>query len=264
MTQNKKTVVITGASSGIGLATAKLFVEKGWQVYNLSRRVPNQAGIRSISTDVTDEASVQAAFAQILEESGSVDALVCCAGFGISGAIEFTGPKEAKAQMEVNLFGTDNCVRTVIPSMRKAGGGHIVLVSSVAGIIPIPFQAWYSVSKASIVSYAGALRNELRPFRIKVGAVLPGDIKTGFTSARRKNETGDDIYQGKIHKAVAQMEHDEQNGMPPAAVAKVIYRQATARSPKPTKIVGTSYQLLGGLIKFLPIRLSNWLVGKLY
>ncbi|MBR1757741.1 MAG: SDR family oxidoreductase [Lachnospiraceae bacterium] len=259
-----KTVIITGASSGIGKACAARFQKEGYQVIDFSRRAKTEGGITGIPTDVTDEAGVIASVGQVVTLYGKIDALVCCAGFGISGAIECTKSSDAKAQMEVNLFGTDNCVRAVLPYMREQKSGHIVLISSVAGVIPIPFQAWYSMSKAAIISYAGALRNEVRPFKIKVCAVLPGDIKTGFTAARQKNEAGDDIYRGKIKKAVAQMEHDEQHGMSPDTVAEVVYQQATKRSPKPTVIVGFTYKLLGALIKFLPIRLSNWLVGKLY
>ena len=259
-----KTVVITGATSGIGRAAAKLFASAGYQVCGISRHAEDDGSIRGYAADVTDEEAVKETFAKIVRDCGLVDILVCCAGSGISGAIEFTRSEDARAQMEVNLFGADNCVRAVLPSMRERRAGRILLISSVAGIIPIPFQAWYSMSKSALISYAGALRNEVRPFRVKVCAILPGDIATGFTAARKKSEEGDDLYGGRIHKAVAQMEHDEQNGMPPEAVAAEILRQAEKRSPKPTVVVGAQYKGLSLLIKLLPIRFSNWLVGKLY
>ncbi len=264
MSDTSKTVVITGSTSGIGRAAAERFLAEGYTVCGISRHAADEGEIRGYAADVTDEAAVRDAFARILKDVGRIDVLVCCAGSGISGAIEFTRSADAHAQMEVNLFGTDNCVRAVIPHMRERRSGRIILISSVAGIIPIPFQAWYSMSKAALISYTGALRNELRPFRIRVCSILPGDIATGFTAARSKSEAGDDVYRGKIRKAVARMEHDETNGMPPSAVADEIFRQASKRRPKPTVVVGTSYKLLAALIKFLPIRLSNWLVGKLY
>ena len=264
MANASKTVVITGSTSGIGKAVAALFASKGYRVCGISRHAADEGAIHGYAADVTDEEAVRRVFARIQKDCGPVDILVCCAGFGISGAIEFTKAADAHAQMEVNLFGVDNCVRAVLPAMRERRAGKILVISSVAGIIPIPFQAWYSMSKAALISYTGALRNELRPFGVKVCAILPGDIATGFTAAREKSEEGDDIYKGKIKKAVAQMEHDETHGMPPEAVAAEILRQAEKRSPKPTVVVGFTYKALSLLIKLLPIRFSNWLVGKLY
>ena len=123
--------------------------------------------------------------------------------------------------------------RAVIPIMRQAGRGRIVNLSSVAAPVPIPFQAYYSATKASVNAYAMALANELRPFGITVCAVMPGDIHTGFTAARRKVSEGDDIYKGRISRSVARMEHDEQTGMDPAKagayIAKVALRERSHR-----------------------------------
>ena len=131
-----------------------------------------------------------------------------------SGAAELTSSADAHAQLELNLFGMDNSVRAVLPQMRAQGGGRIVCMSSIAGILPIPFQLWYSVSKAAIDAYVLALQNEVRPFNISVCAVLPGDIRSGFTGARRKTvEEG--AYAGRVARSVAKMEHDEETGMSP-------------------------------------------------
>lgn len=124
---------------------------------------------------------------RVVQAEGRIDLLICCAGYGISGAAEMTDPQDAHRQLDVNLYGMDAVVRAVVPQMRKQETGRIVLISSVAGMLPIPFQLWYSVSKAAINAYTLALQNELKPFGISVCAVLPGDISTGFTAARKKS-----------------------------------------------------------------------------
>ena len=153
-------VVITGGSSGIGLATACAFRARGDRVYELSRRdTVHNDGIVHISADVTREEAVSVAFRQVAEAEGRVDILVCNAGFGISGAAEFTGNGDAKRLLEVNLFGAVNAVKAALPIMRAQRGGKIICISSIAGLVSIPFQAWYSVSKAAVLSYAAALRD---------------------------------------------------------------------------------------------------------
>ena len=180
---DRKIAVITGGSRGIGLETAKE-LSKSCTVYELSRRGESHDGITHISADVSDENGVAAAIDTIVEKEGRIDILVCCAGFGISGAVEFTDTADAKHQLDVNFFGTVNAVHAVLPHMRKAGGGRIICVSSVAGAIPIPFQTYYSVSKAAINSFVRALSGEVKPYGISVCAVMPGDTQTGL---RRKN-----------------------------------------------------------------------------
>lgn len=252
-----KTVVISGASNGIGLACAAEFAKNGWQVYDLSRSGKNHDGILHITADVTDAEAVEAAFAQIER----IDVLIANAGFGISGAIEFTDSSAVEKQLAVNFIGAHNCVKSAIGKLRE-NGGHILFTSSVAGILPIPFQSFYSAGKAAINSYACALANELRPFGIRVCALLLGDAKTEFK--REKAPIENALYGGIIAKSVAQMERDEQNGMDPAVIAKVFYRAARQKRPKPLKTIGFQYKVFALLHKLLPIRLVNRLLGKLY
>ena len=176
--------------------------------------------------DVTDEASVREAVGQILLERESIEILVNCAGFGISGAVEFTESEQAKAQFNVNFFGTVNVSRAVLPSMRRQHSGHIVNISSVAAVAHIPFQAFYSASKAAVSSYSCALDNEVSPYGVRVTAVELGDIHTGFTQARQKTVLGDDEYGGRISHGVSQMEKDELSGMSPEVIGTYIARIA--------------------------------------
>ena len=199
-----------------------------------------------------------------MEREGRIDVLVNNAGFGISGAVEFTATEDARRLFDVNFFGMVRMNRAVIPHMRAQGGGRIVNLSSVAAPIPIPFQAYYSAGKAAVNAYTMALANELRPFGVTVCAVQPGDIKTGFTAAREKSVAGDDVYQGRISRSVGRMEHDEQTGMDPAVAGRFIAAVAQKRKVKPLYTIGFSYQVFTFLVRILPSRTLNWLVGLLY
>lgn len=260
---DKRIVVITGASSGIGLAAAEGFLKNGDRVYGLSRRECPASGSIGISVDVTNELAVKNAIAHIVEAEGRIDVLICNAGFGISGAVEFTEQSEAKRQFDVNFFGTAACVRAALPYMREKGSGHIIITSSVAGSIPIPFQTYYSATKAALNAFVLATANEVRPYGISICAVLPGDIKTGFTGAREKSSAGENAYNA-LRGSVASMEKDEQNGMPPSAIAKKMLSLSKKKRPKPLSTAGLQYKLFLTLAKLLPARFSNWIVGKMY
>ena len=261
----KQVVLLTGGSSGIGRCTAEYLAKKGCCVYELSRRTPEElSGICHIYADVTDEESVNRAVRDVLEREGRIDILICNAGFGISGAIEFTDTAEAQRQLDVNFFGLVRTVRAVLPVMRKQGGGRIVAVSSVAAVVPIPFQAFYSASKAAIQSYIMALANEVRPFHITALAVMPGDIRTGFTDARRKTLAGDAEDGGRISRSVGRMERDERNGMTPEQAGRFIARAAAGRGKRPLRTIGFGYKLAVLLTKLLPAAWLNRLIGALY
>ena len=257
------TVVITGGSSGIGKATAELFAEKGWQVFEWSRSGKSTDTITHISCDVTKPDEAKAAAGQVLEQAGKIDVFISNAGFGISGAIEFTTSEDAHRQMEVNFFGAFNSVQAVLPAMRERKAGRIIFTSSVAAVLSIPYQSFYSASKAAINALALALQNEVRAFGIYVGVLMPGDVSTGFTAARKKSEQGIDTY-GNIRKAVAAMEKDEQGGMSPRQMAEQLFSIATRRCPAPQYVGGGQYKLFCFLDRILPKRLVNWVVGQLY
>ena len=252
-----KVAIVTGGTSGIGLAAVKALREQGCTVYALSRH-------GDVVCDVSEEQSARAAVQAVLEKESRIDVLVNCAGFGISGAAELTPLETAKKQLDVNLFGTANMVNAVIPAMRRQGGGRIVNTGSVAGFVPIPFQTWYSASKAAVQSYTMAMGNELRPFGITLSAVLPGDTKTGFTAARSKIDDPENLYQGRIQRSVARMEHDEQTGVPAERVGKLIARVALKKRVKPLYIPGLGYNAVNVLMRLLPSGIANALIGTLY
>ena len=242
--KQKKTALVTGGSSGIGRFTASALSQSGYTVYEFSRRDIPIKGVKHMSVDVTDEASVQAAVEQILRERGSIDILVNCAGFGISGAVEFTELKQAKAQFDVNFFGTVNVSR--------------------AAVAHIPFQAFYSASKAAVSSYSCALDNEVSPYGVRVTAVELGDIHTGFTQARQKTVLGDDEYDGRISHSVSQMEKDELSGMSPEVIGTYIARIAQKKNCAPICVAGVKYKILRFLCKILPCTLRGNIVGSIY
>lgn len=259
-----KVVLITGGSSGIGRAAAEYLAGKGCRVYELSRRGKSYGSIVHITADVTDETSVSRAVEQVIHAEGRIDILINNAGFGISGAVEFTDLEEAERQLDVNFWGMVRTVHAVVPYMRKQGGGRIVNTSSVAGSIPIPFQTYYSVSKAAINSFTMATANELRPFGIAVCAVMPGDTSTGFTDARSRSFAGDDVYSGRISRSVSKMEKDERTGGSAASAGAFLGRVALSDSGKVLYTIGAFYTLAVALVKLLPSTIANRLIGLLY
>lgn len=264
MGQARKTAVVTGGSSGIGRAAAAALKNAGCTVYELSRRDIPLEGVTHITADITKEADVEKAVAFVLEKEGKIDLLLNIAGNGISGAVEFTTVEEAKKQFEVNFFGMVNVSHKVLPVMRKQKGGRIVNISSVAAPVPIPFQAFYSASKAAINSYTCALANEVAPYGISVTAIQPGDIASGFTDARTKVIAGDEEYGGRISRSVQVMEHDERNGMKPEEAGSYIAKIALKSKVKPLYAIGFQYKFFCVLMKLLPCALSNKMIGMIY
>ncbi len=250
-------VLVTGASAGIGQACADRLHEAGWAVTGASRRGTTSGGWAGLVMDVDDEASVQAGVAGMLAGHGSVDALVAAAGWGLAGAVEHSALEEAKAQFETNFWGCVRVVKAVLPEMRARGRGRIVLVSSIGGVIGIPFQAFYSASKFALEGFGEALAYEVEPFGVRVTLVQPGNVRTDFTDSRRMAlaSAGDVAYGSALSKAVGQMEHDERNGVPPGEVAAVVQR--ILRSPRPPRrvSVGKAGERAGLVAKrLLPFR----------
>ena len=269
---DKKVVVITGASKGIGRATAKLFLEKGCTVYALSRSGCDLGGVNSVVCDVTDGIQLKKAIDGVYESEKRIDILINNAGSGISGAVEKTVTADARRLFELNFFAPFEAIKYTIPYMRslKSGrginaGGKIINVGSIAGAMHIPFQAFYSASKAAVEALTNCLRGELAPFGIKLTTIMPGDTRTNFTDAREKDFVKEDPdYGERIYNSIKLMEEDERGGMPPEKVAQKIYKAACLKSPKPAYIVGFKYNFFAFLNKALPKRLVQWVLNSMY
>ena len=266
-----QTLVISGGSSGIGKATASLFAERGWRVFELSRHgkdlkdnTQNTKGeIIHIFCDVCDNESPRKAIAEVLTMTDHIDVVISNAGYGISGSVEFTDIEAVEHQMNVNFLGAVRFTQAVLPQLRQQRSGRIIYTSSVAAILAVPYQSFYSASKAAINAMALALANEVKEFGISVSVMMPGDVSTGFTDARDKSTAGEEIYSG-ARKAITTMERDERSGMQPIQMAKLFYRIATCRSPRPQYVGGFSYRTLCFLERLLPKRFVNWIEYQVY
>ena len=258
-----KVLVISGGSSGIGKATASLFAERGWRVFELSRHGVDHDHITHVDCDVCDTVSTQKAIEQVMTLTDHIDVVISNAGFGISGATEFTNIADLEHQMDVNFIGAVRFTQAVLPQLRKQRAGRIIYTSSVAAILAVPYQAFYSASKAAINAMALALANEVREFGISVSVMMPGDVSTGFTDARRKSTAGEEVYH-LAQKAISTMEHDERGGMQPLQMAKLFYHIATCHSPRPQYVGGFGYRVLCFLDRLLPKRFVNWIEYKVY
>ena len=181
--------------------------------------------------DVDDDASVTGLVDRVIQDYGRVDAVLACAGWALAGAVEETPISDARAQLETNFWGAVRLVQAVLPTMRRQGGGRIVLVSSIAGQIGIPFQAFYSASKFALEGYGEALGYEVAPFGIDVTLVEPGNTRTAATDNRRHvgDRGPDGPYRGAVRRAVGLMERDERSGPGPEVVAAAVEDVLTAR-----------------------------------
>jgi len=210
--------------------------------------------------DVDDDESVRVGMAEVVRRHGGVQAVVACAGWGLAGAAEHTPLVAAKDQMETNFWGAVRVVQAALPIMRDQGGGRLVLVSSIGGVLGLPFQAFYSASKFALEGYAEALAYEVAPFGIDVTLIEPGNVCTDFTANRRDvvppaGVEGVDPYAAMVDKAIGLMERDEADGVPPAAVARVIARVLTSRRPRRRVSVGKVDERVGIIGKrVLPYR----------
>jgi len=254
---NKSVILVTGASAGIGRKCATHLASAGWTVIGASRRGTSGDSWRGVPLDVDRDDSVERAFEIVDAEYGRLDAVLACAGWGLAGAAERTPLEDAKAQFETNFWGAVRVVNATLPRLRERGGGHLVLMSSVGGILGIPYQAFYSASKFALEGYAESLAYEVAPFNVHVTLVEPGNFKTDFTAVRRKVElSADDPYRAACEKAITVMERDEVNGADPAKVARVVEKILHSTNPPRRVSVGKIDERMGIMgRRLLPFRL---------
>lgn len=244
-----KVVLITGASSGIGMETAFLFLKDGDVVYACARRLEQMESIRKaggqlIHLDVTSEESMRQCVDFVLEQEGHIDILVNNAGYGCCGAIEDIPMDEVKRQYEVNVFGLGRMIQLVLPSMRKQKYGKIINISSMGGRFTSPFAGWYHSTKYAVESISDALRMELKPWNIDVVLIEPGMIQTNWgviASNNIRQYSGDSAYSDQADHAAVYYEkrYGVQGKLTnPQVIAKTIRRAALSRHPKTRYLVG--------------------------
>jgi len=273
MMNNYKVVLVTGASSGIGKCCAEFLSQQGYRVYGTSRRTdstpseqrPSNTNLfKMIQMDVTDESSVKKGIDYIIARESSIDVVVNNAGFAIIGSLEDTTIAEAKAQLETNFFGALRVCRAVLPVMRRQGTGYIVSVSSIGGLIGLPFQSAYSASKFALEGAMEALRMEVRPFGIQVVLIEPGDFQTEITTQRQKAEKsiGNSAYYNTFQKVLRIVESGERKASTPEPIARLINSIIHMNSPRLRYTVGTfSQRIAVPLKKILPSRLFESLIS---
>ncbi len=258
-----KRALVTGGTSGIGLSIAQALLREGYQVVVAARGEKNvPPGALYLPLDVTDEDSV-ASLASRMERMGGLDVLVQAAGSGIAGAAEDTPLKDARAQFDVGFFGVLAVNRALLPLLRKSRG-RLVLIGSLAGRLPIPYQSHYSASKFALEAYALALRMETARLGVSVTVLEPGDTRTGFTSGRRFALPPGSPYEAGCRRAVSVMERDEESGAPPEVCARAALRVLRMRRPPARCAVGASYRLLVFLTRLLPDRLILYILRLMY
>ena len=262
MKSDKKVILITGASSGIGYDAAQALARQGHRVYAAARRTElmeslQADGVVTMKMDVTDSQSMSEGVRAVMEAEGRIDVLVNNAGYGYLGAIETVSIEEARRQMEVNLFGLAELTRLVLPAMRTQGSGRIINTSSIAGKAVIPFGGWYNVSKFSVEALSDALRMEVRPFGIDVVLIEPGGIKTdwGIIAARHLRDASlGTPYEDHALRMASLLDKGYRGNYlsSPAVVTRAISRAVNARRPHTRYRIGLGSRSLPFFHALLP------------
>lgn len=268
-----KSVLITGASAGIGKIAARKLAEEGYNVYAAARRMEEMeslksSGVHPVRMDLTDSASIHLGLEEILSISGGIDILINNAGYGSYGAVEDVPVDEGRRQFEVNLFGLAEVTRAVLPGMREKRNGRIINISSIAGRIHTPFAAWYHASKHALEGFNSCLRTEVSPYGIDVISVQPGPIRTGWLAISESNllkASGSGAYAGEA-RAVADS-FKRIFSIPfasasPEQVAGIIIKAATVRKPATRYITPASAKLMLFLRWVLPDRMLDFITRK--
>ncbi len=265
-----KTVLITGASAGIGYAAAELLLSRGWKVFAGARRLEKMRPLEAMGAvllrlDVTDEASLKEA-AAAATAGGGLDALVNNAGYGAHGAVEDVPLAEARRQFEVNLFGLARLTQLVLPHMRARGAGRIVNISSIAGKVGMPTGGWYHASKHALEAYSDALRLETAQFGIKAVLIEPGPIKTEWDDTALVNlrkYSGSGAYAPLVERLAEKFRAGYRDGAPgPEKVAAVILRALEARRPAARYAVPFKASLILFARWLLPDALWDFVIRK--
>ena len=250
MMGSQQVALVTGASSGIGQATAELLAASGFTVFGTSRSPEKLEGsFRWLPLDVRSDASVETAVQSLLEQAGRIDVLVNNAGFAQVGAIEETSIADVQAQFDTNVLGVIRVIKAVLPVMRRQGSGRIINVSSVVGQVAPPYMGIYATSKFALEGVSEALREEVRPFGVDVSLVEPSFVKTSIVSQPPTHLIT--AYTPARQAALQALSTSVEKGMQPHMVAQVILHASTTR-PRMRYLVGRDTKVLILLKRLLP------------
>ena len=266
----KNTILITGASSGMGKETALQLIKEGHIVYGAARRVESMKelvdnGGHAIKMDVTNEETIKQGVEQLIQEQGKIDILINNAGYAIYGAVEDTSIEDARRQFEVNIFGLARLTQLVLPHMREQKSGKIINISSMGGKIYTPLGAWYHATKHALEGWSDALRIEVKQFNIDVVIVEPGAIATEFGDVMLEpmlSRSGEGPYSHIAHSmANATRSSYEKKGAssPPSVIANVISKAINAKKPKTRYVAGKMAKPL----MFMRKRLSDRMYDRI-
>jgi NAD(P)-dependent dehydrogenase (short-subunit alcohol dehydrogenase family) len=256
-------IFLTGASVGIGLATAKALVAQGHEVWGTSRdpkRIPEMPHLHAVPLDLADARSIEGAFNTALAEAGNFDVLINNAGSGHFGPAEDLSEKEVASQFQVLVFGHVQLMRLALRTMQTRGEGLIINITSLVDRLPVPFMAAYNAAKAAMAAFTMTIQLELPDPRIHIVDLQPADICTAFNDAITKDEKHDARYQTKLDKTWSAVDRNMKNAPKPELVARHVLKLIDAANPPPRITVGDTFQskIAPLIFRFLPQRVRLW------
>ncbi|MGU3293198.1 oxidoreductase [Williamsia sp. M5A3_1d] len=260
MSTTQPVVLVTGASSGIGLATARRFVSQGYRVFGTSRnprRLPPVEGVTFVALDVTDDTSVTDAVAAVVDQGGRLDVLVNNAGALLVGGAEESSVAQVQQLFDTNFFGVVRMTNAVLPHMRARGTGRIVTVGSLVGFVPTPYNVFYSSSKYALEGYAQGLDHELREFGIRSVLVEPGYTNTAIDATLWMGDSPIEAYEARRVQARTAMADNISGADSPDSIASVVVKAASATSPKLRYPAGATSRLMTRMVRVAPAGLLD-------
>jgi short-subunit dehydrogenase len=247
-----KVIFITGISTGFGKHTSSYLTQKGYKVYGTCRKpCDHDPLVNVLYLDITDLGAIEKCVNEVLEKEGKIDVLINNAGMHTGGAVEVMPWEDIRLQLETNFIGVINTIKTLLPAMRRQGNGTIINISSIGGLMGLPFQGFYSAAKFAIEGVSESLRMELRQFNIKVIVVNPGDFHTNNTVNRKNVFVSGNInaYEQQHRKTLSIIEKDENGGWQPEILARKIYKILEKNRPAHRYVVASFEQRLAVVLK---------------
>lgn len=261
--KNKGIALVTGASSGIGLVTAQSLAREGYRVFGTSRKqVASPSDVTMLVCDVTDEASVKNLIDEVVKQAGRIDLVVNNAGVGLLGGAEESSIDQAQRLFDVNVFGVARVINAVLPVMRKQKSGRIINMSSILGLIPSPFNAYYASTKHAIEGYTESLDHEVRRFGIRVVLVQPGVTRTAFEENLTRADRPMPTYAQDRARSEGLMRKWVETGDDPQVVADTVVKAATATKPSLRYPAGKQSSQVSMLRRFLPRAVFDKIMRK--